>query len=55
MEVAVGEHPRCLSTLVNAAKKKYYEDEDLYELSRVTRLVTTIKGMHKLKPNLMKY
>ncbi|XP_013103681.1 ATP-binding cassette sub-family G member 1 [Stomoxys calcitrans] len=43
LEVAVGEHERDLDKLINAANKKYYEDSDLNQLNRVTRLITKMQ------------
>ncbi|XP_075153703.1 ATP-binding cassette sub-family G member 1-like [Haematobia irritans] len=43
LEVAVGEHERDLEKLINAANKKYYEDSDLNQLNRVTRLITKMQ------------
>ncbi|KAH8305528.1 hypothetical protein KR018_002746 [Drosophila ironensis] len=46
LEVAVGEHPRDLNDLIQAANKKYYEDADRYRFvssTDMSRLVATIK------------
>ncbi|XP_073827154.1 ATP-binding cassette sub-family G member 4 [Musca autumnalis] len=43
LEVAVGDYERDLEKLINAANKKFYEDSDLNQLNRVTRLISQIQ------------
>ncbi|XP_005179745.1 ATP-binding cassette sub-family G member 1 [Musca domestica] len=43
LEVAVGDYERDLEKLINAANKKYFEDSDLSQLNRVTRLISKMQ------------
>ncbi|XP_061402409.1 ATP-binding cassette sub-family G member 1-like, partial [Musca vetustissima] len=43
LEVAVGDYERDLEKLINAANKKYFEDSDLNQLNRVTRLISQMQ------------
>lgn len=47
LEVAVGEHPRDLQSLIDAANKKFNQDADQFSYmsnTDMSRLITTIKG-----------
>lgn len=47
LEVAVGEHPRDLQSLIDAANKKFNQDTDQFSYmsnTDMSRLITTIKG-----------
>lgn len=43
LEVAVGEHDRDITKMINAATKKYYEDADLHHLTPVNQLINQIQ------------